>query len=127
MIGLAPQLTRETLDAWVAAHPPRFYPPTQSLYKTITHAVISEQLPLPSMEDLEQCQFRVGDLSHAQIAYAATTDDVVPLTLRPPEIILGGPWYQTVDIWTLGALVGLPIVTFLAFGIDIDICSRYSR
>ncbi|KAH7904191.1 kinase-like domain-containing protein [Hygrophoropsis aurantiaca] len=33
-----------------------------------------------------------------------TTDDITPLGLRPPEIVLGGEWNESVDIWTYGCI-----------------------
>jgi serine/threonine protein kinase len=41
----------------------------------------------------------------AQFVSDQTTDDITPLGLRPPEIVLGGEWDQSVDIWTFGCLV----------------------
>ncbi|KAF5391965.1 hypothetical protein D9757_003287 [Collybiopsis confluens] len=104
MIATSTELTPQALDDWVAEHPARVYPPMQSLTKVIIKAFISEKLPFPSIENLAQCDFAVGDLSHSQIVDNQTTDDIVPLTLRPPEVMLGGAWTPSVDIWTLGAL-----------------------
>ncbi|KAF9061905.1 kinase-like domain-containing protein, partial [Rhodocollybia butyracea] len=105
MIGMSPQLTTKALEHWVAAHPARVYLPLQSLYKMVTSAFKSETLPLPSIDDLAQCTFRLTDVGHSQVVNDQTTDDITPLTLRPPEVILGGQWTESVDMWTLGAVV----------------------
>ena len=41
----------------------------------------------------------------AQFISDQTTDDITPLGLRPPEVMLGGKWDESVDIWTFGCLV----------------------
>ncbi len=105
MIALSPRFDYETLSNWVANHPPQLHPPTKSLHKTITRAYVSEPLPVPEPDELIRCDFRLVDLSHAQIVDEQTTDDITPLTLRPPEVMLAGPWSEKVDIWTLGCLV----------------------
>jgi serine/threonine-protein kinase SRPK3 len=43
----------------------------------------------------------------AQFLDDQTTDDITPLGLRPPEIILGAEWDHSVDIWTFGCLVSI--------------------
>lgn len=85
MVSLAPSWSDETVPAWVQDHPPQF--------------------PPPSVEELEVCDFKLGDLSNAQELDDQTTDYITPLTLRAPEVILGGPWDEKVDIWTFGCLV----------------------
>ena len=49
-------------------------------------------------------------LCAAQEVDDATTDEITPLTLRPPEVILGGPWNENVDIWTFGCVVRAPLL-----------------
>ena len=44
----------------------------------------------------------------AQIVSDQTTDDITPLGLRAPEVVLGGEWNESVDIWTFGCMVSLP-------------------
>ncbi|KXN87249.1 Serine/threonine-protein kinase SRPK [Leucoagaricus sp. SymC.cos] len=105
MVSLAPSWSDETVAAWVCDHPPRVYSPFQSLYKVMTEAIVSEEFPPPSVEELEACDFKVADLSNAQELDDQTTDHITPLTLRAPEVILGGPWDEKVDIWTFGCLV----------------------
>lgn len=108
MIAMSTSLTPQVLDDWVAAHPARVYPPIQSLTKTVTNAFVSEKLPLPSIDELAQYNFVVGDISHSQFVKNQTTDHIIPLTLRPPEVMLAGEWRHSVDIWTLGALASTP-------------------
>ncbi|KAG5729411.1 hypothetical protein E4T56_gene2371 [Termitomyces sp. T112] len=54
---------------------------------------------------LAAATFRIADWGHAQIVDEQTTDDITPLHLSPPEVILGGEWDQSVDTWTYGCLV----------------------
>jgi serine/threonine-protein kinase SRPK3 len=50
----------------------------------------------------------------AQFVSDQTTDNITPLGLRPPEIVLGGEWDESVDIWTFGCMVsvGSPIIVY---------------
>ncbi|KAE9382869.1 kinase-like protein [Gymnopus androsaceus JB14] len=105
MLSITPSLSSNVIDDWVLAHPPRVYPPSQSLYKIVTNAFVSERLPIPSIADLTLCDYKLADFSHAQQIDEQTTDHITPLTLRAPEVILGGPWDEEVDIWTFGCLV----------------------
>ena len=41
----------------------------------------------------------------AQPSTLHTVNDITANALRPPEIILRGPWDEKVDIWTFGCLV----------------------
>lgn len=105
MVSLAPSWSDETVSAWVRDNPPRVYGPVQSLYKVVTEAIVSEEFPPPSVEELGACDFKVADLSNAQELDDQTTDHITPLTLRSPEVVLGGTWNEKVDIWTFGCLV----------------------
>ncbi|KAF8886015.1 kinase-like domain-containing protein [Infundibulicybe gibba] len=68
-------------------------------------AIDTWPLPPPSLDALASCNFKLADFSNAQFVDDQTTDDITPLGLRPPEVILGGEWNQSVDIWTFGCLV----------------------
>ncbi|KAJ7720864.1 kinase-like domain-containing protein [Mycena maculata] len=105
MVGLLPSSTTQGIDAWVLEHEPHVYGPCQSLDKVVTQAFVSTQMPLPSMAELETCDFKVADFSNAQELDDWTSNEVTSLTLRAPEIILGGPWNEKIDIWSLGCLV----------------------
>ncbi|KAF8207814.1 kinase-like domain-containing protein [Mycena galopus ATCC 62051] len=123
MVGLLPtSSTTQGVDAWVLEHRPHVYGPCRSLDKVVTQAFVSTQMPFPSMAELETCDFKVADFSNgdfSQLSVLAlivlflpaqelddpTSDEVSPLTLRAPEIILGGPWDEKIDIWSFGCLV----------------------
>ncbi|KAJ6606991.1 kinase-like domain-containing protein [Mycena sp. CBHHK59/15] len=96
MVGLTPSSTTQTIDDWARAHSPRVYGPCQSLYKVVTEAFVSNPLPVPSVAELETCTFKLGDFSNAQQVDDQTTDHITPLTLRPPELILGAHGVFTV-------------------------------
>lgn len=52
-----------------------------------------------------QRTFVVADFGHAQLIDNHTENKISPPPLRPPEIIIGGPWDAKVDIWTFGCLI----------------------
>ncbi|KAG6873941.1 hypothetical protein C0995_008980 [Termitomyces sp. Mi166 len=106
MVAPSKVRTHHTIAEWLKNNPPQTYPPTPSLMGMVT-SFVSKQLPDPTVDDLATATFQIADWGQAQIVDDQTTDDVTPLLVRPPEIILGGEWDQSVDIWTYGCLVGV--------------------
>lgn len=122
MISLGPQWTPRAIDNWVLENPPRTYPPERSLNKTVS-VFLSQSFPPPTLDELASCNFKLADFSNgrssnsllghlrgsyhvsAQFVSDQTTDDITPLGLRPPEVVLGGEWNESVDIWTFGCMV----------------------
>jgi serine/threonine-protein kinase SRPK3 len=124
MIDLGRQWTTDTIDNWVTGNLPRTYPPERSLNKMVS-AFVSQSFPPPTLDELSLCNFTLADfsngtssessleflaicdlLSHlAQFVSDQTTDDITPLGLRAPEVVLGGEWNESVDIWTFGCMV----------------------
>ncbi|KAF8335635.1 kinase-like protein [Amanita rubescens] len=104
MIDLERHWTTETIDTWVRENPPRTYAPERSLNKMVT-AFVSQSLPPSSLDALSSCNFKLADFSSAQFSSDQTTDNITPLGLRPPEVVLGGEWGESVDIWTFGCMV----------------------
>ncbi|KAF8886016.1 kinase-like domain-containing protein [Infundibulicybe gibba] len=84
MVVLGDHWTNEAIDAWVKENPPQTWLPVQSLGKWL---------------------LQLTRVCVAQFVDDQTTDDITPLGLRPPEVVLGGEWNQSVDIWTFGCLV----------------------
>ncbi|THH16403.1 hypothetical protein EW146_g4246 [Bondarzewia mesenterica] len=100
-LGIAHTARPSTLKANL----PRTYEPTRSLDKMVTSYVTQKFPPPPtSLAQLASGSFKLSDFGNAQIVDSQTTDDITPLDLRPPEIVLGGDWDQSVDIWTFGCL-----------------------
>ncbi|PPQ72735.1 hypothetical protein CVT26_003021 [Gymnopilus dilepis] len=118
MIELGPFWTTEAIDKWLAENPPRTYPPERSLNKMVS-VLISHFFPPPTLDQIQFCNFKLADFSSddvklfhpatntvaAQIVSDQTTDDITPLGLRAPEVVLGGEWNESVDIWTFGCMV----------------------
>ncbi|TFK73237.1 kinase-like protein [Pluteus cervinus] len=101
MVALEPQFD---IAQWLAENPPKAYDPVPS-FKGPVVSYKSHQFPPPPFEELSNARFIVSDFRSAQILAHKSTDHITPLGLRSPEIVLGGPWDQSVDIWTLGNLV----------------------
>jgi len=100
MIGLGRHWTTDAIDNWVMGNPPRTHAPERSLNKMVS-VYISQSFPPPTLDELPTCNFKLS----AQFVSDQTTDDITPLGLRPPEVVLGGEWNESVDIWTFGCLV----------------------
>ncbi|KAF8803175.1 kinase-like protein [Phlegmacium glaucopus] len=104
MIDLGRHWTTDAIDNWVMENPPRTYAPERSLNKMVS-AFLSQSFPPPTLDELPSCNFKLADFSNAQFVSDQTTDDITPLGLRPPEVVLGGEWNESVDIWTFGCMV----------------------
>ena len=97
--------------------------------------IVSQSLPPPTLDEHVSYNFRLADFSNGPfdelwhflflIAYVSTaqfvsdqtTDDITPLGLRPPEVVLGGEWNESVDVWTYGCMVSsflVNVYTYLA-------------
>ncbi|EKM80544.1 hypothetical protein AGABI1DRAFT_112326 [Agaricus bisporus var. burnettii JB137-S8] len=111
LVSLAPTWSDAKVSEWVSDHPPRlnvsedFYKSLENFDTRAALAFISEEFPRPTVEELGTCQFKIGGFSKAQDLYRRTTNDIAPLALRPPEVILGYGWGAPVDIWMFGCLV----------------------
>ncbi|OBZ75217.1 hypothetical protein A0H81_04520 [Grifola frondosa] len=79
-------------DAYVAA---------EILTGYVSH--VDREHELRELEILQQ--HSLSDFSDVQFVSDQTTDDITPLGLRPPEVILGGgKWDESLDIWTFGCI-----------------------
>ncbi|KAF8516871.1 kinase-like domain-containing protein [Gautieria morchelliformis] len=92
------------VEALLASDPPRRHPPEASFDGTV-QAAVSQPLPIPTAEEAMQCTYVVADFGSAQSITNDITDEITAYPLRPPEILIGGPWNEKVDIWTFGCLV----------------------
>ena len=55
----------------------------------------------------------IGSITAQWLAHV-DGDTVQPLALRAPEVILGCPWDEKIDIWSVGCLVSThPILSVL--------------
>ncbi|KAJ7764787.1 kinase-like protein [Mycena metata] len=71
----------------------------------IVFPCVSQPFPGPSLEDSMNRTYILGDFGSAQPIGKPLSDEITPNALRPPEIILGAPWDEKVDIWTFGCLI----------------------
>ncbi|KZT01010.1 kinase-like protein [Laetiporus sulphureus 93-53] len=98
------RMSTHDFDELLASDPSRRHPPEAS-QDGIVQSAVSQPLPLPSLQEAMQRTFALGDFGSAQPIDKHTVDHITAVHLRPPEIIIGGPWNETVDIWTFGCLV----------------------
>ncbi|KAG2350165.1 kinase-like protein [Suillus weaverae] len=105
--------------------PSRRHPPEES-HGGIMQAAVSQPLPIPTLQEALQRTFVLADFGNAQPTFAHMHDEITAGDLRPPEIFLGGPWNETVDIWSFGCLIfeliiGQPFFRFRPFPpLDLD-------
>ncbi|KIJ62429.1 hypothetical protein HYDPIDRAFT_169105 [Hydnomerulius pinastri MD-312] len=103
LVALSQHWSPRALTEWLKDNPPQAYPPERSLTKMVT-AFVTQSFPDPTVDELALGTFKLADWGSAQFVDRQTTDDITPLGLRPPEIILGGEWDESVDIWTYGCI-----------------------
>ncbi|KAK7051340.1 hypothetical protein VNI00_004840 [Paramarasmius palmivorus] len=108
-------LTCEEISSILRSDPSRRQA-AEASWDGIVHAALSQPLPMPVIQDFAERSFILGDLGSAQPIdpEQRTTDIITPPALRAPEVYLGGPWNEKVDIWSFGCLVyevtvGLPL------------------
>ncbi|KAF8531902.1 kinase-like protein [Gautieria morchelliformis] len=92
------------VEGLLASDPPRRHPLEASVDGTV-QAAVSQPLPIPTAEEATQCTYVVADFGSAQSITNQIADEITAYPLRPPEILIGGPWNEKVDIWTFGCLV----------------------
>ncbi|PBK97719.1 kinase-like protein [Armillaria gallica] len=98
-------LTTDDFDTLVASDPPRRHPPEASHDGLSVQAAVSQPLPLPTLQEAMQLNFLLADFGSAQPLFIQTQNEISAPQLRPPEIMIGGPWDAEVDIWAFGCLV----------------------
>ncbi|TFK74735.1 hypothetical protein BDN72DRAFT_629221 [Pluteus cervinus] len=92
------------IEAWLAKNPPKTYDPVPSP-KGLVESWVSHQFPPAQVNELSDVSFFLYNLSNARFVGRTKPEIVTPLELRPPEILLGGEWDESIDIWMLGNLV----------------------
>ncbi|KAJ6555185.1 kinase-like domain-containing protein [Mycena vulgaris] len=98
-------LSTPEINGLLEADPARRHEVEASFDGLLQNAV-SQPIPGPSMEEEGMTRsYVLGDFGSAQPIGKPRTDHITPVSLRPPEIWLGGPWNEKVDIWTFGCLV----------------------
>lgn len=116
MISPPPEATPDIGD-----DPPRRHPP-EKCWASDVEVAVSQPIFLSDAQDALRSTFILADLemvdsanrfslssipdavSPAQFVNRIVVDGITHEALRPPEVILRGPW-DKVDIWTFGCLV----------------------
>ncbi|KAG2143114.1 kinase-like domain-containing protein [Suillus cothurnatus] len=104
MITLSDAWTTEAITEWLRANPPVTHPPECSLTKVVM-AFVTQSFSPPTLSELAVGKFTLADWGSAQFFNRQTTDNITPLGLRPPEIVLGGEWDESV----FNALTNCPL------------------
>ncbi|KAG8704859.1 hypothetical protein FRC08_002009 [Ceratobasidium sp. 394] len=80
------------------------------------HMVESQPLPLSLTSfDPHEVEIVITDFGCSHWVYQHFKEDVQPLALRAPEVVLGHTWDQSVDIWGVGCLGIELLVGFAVF------------
>ncbi|KAG8956454.1 hypothetical protein FRC03_010832 [Tulasnella sp. 419] len=96
------------ITQYIDSHPAESYPPryAPSLSPDPIITIVSQPLPnFDLKEDGSNLHIRIADFGHATwIDKRYEEEDVQPVGLRAPEVILGHPWSTPIDIWAVGCL-----------------------
>ncbi|KAG9075248.1 hypothetical protein FS749_013100 [Ceratobasidium sp. UAMH 11750] len=108
------QDVRSVIERDIVEHPPR----TRSTFcevETTARMVVSQPLgPTLDSLDVHEVDTVIVDFGNAHWAHHHFREVVQPYNLRAPEVVLGYPWTQAVDIWAMGCLttellIGSPV------------------
>ncbi|KAK0464509.1 kinase-like protein [Desarmillaria tabescens] len=94
-------LSTDDFDKLLASDPSRRH----ASHDGSVQAAVSQPLPIPTLQDAMKQNFLVGDFGSAQPIFIHTENEISALPLRPPKIMIGGPWNAKVDIWAFGCLI----------------------
>ncbi|THU76920.1 kinase-like protein [Dendrothele bispora CBS 962.96] len=97
-------MSTEQIDEWLASDPPRCHAPELS-EDGLVQAAISQPLPIISIEEAMCRDFAIGDFGNALPKNTYQGLEISPPELRAPEVFIGSPWDEKVDIWSFGCLV----------------------
>ncbi|KAK0448897.1 kinase-like protein [Desarmillaria tabescens] len=97
-------MSTSDFDELLTSDPPRRHDPELS-YEGLVTVAVSQPLPIPTLQEAMQRTFLVADFGSAQPVDVHDQEEISPIALRAPEIIIGGPWNEKVDIWSFGCLV----------------------
>ncbi|KAK0493134.1 kinase-like domain-containing protein [Armillaria luteobubalina] len=77
------------IDNFLASDPSHQHP-LENSHDGLINVAVSQPLPIPTLQEAMQRAFVVGDFGSAQLMYTRSHEEITPLSLRPPEIIIGG-------------------------------------
>ncbi|KAK0470806.1 kinase-like protein [Armillaria novae-zelandiae] len=97
-------VSTEDIDKLFASDPSLRHP-LENSHDGLVNAAVSHLLPIPTLREAMQRDFVLDDFGSAQFIYTCSHKEISPLSLRPPDIIIGGSWDEKVDIWTFGCLI----------------------
>ncbi|OBZ67871.1 Serine/threonine-protein kinase SRPK [Grifola frondosa] len=85
---------------------PAEYYPTRVIDGKEVITAVTQPLPLPADDGLDIAEFDIciGDFGSARWLGENRTEQCQPLLLRAPEVVIGYPWNEKIDIWSLGCL-----------------------
>jgi serine/threonine protein kinase len=55
----------------------------------------------------------LSDFGEARIDKGSNRGDIMPGIYRAPEVILDMEWDCKVDVWSIGTMVSLPIISYM--------------
>ncbi|KAG8744062.1 hypothetical protein FRC10_010847 [Ceratobasidium sp. 414] len=94
----------------IAEHPSRTHKTYQDAQPS-AHMVESQPMPLALASfDPHKADAVIADFGYSHWVHHHFREDVQPLALRAPEVVLGHSWNQSVDIWGVGCL-GIELLT----------------
>ncbi|KAH9948887.1 kinase-like domain-containing protein [Amylocystis lapponica] len=115
LLSFDKQVTDSLIQACFEERPAHTYP-VRNIDGVDTVTVKSQSLPIPSNEVVHPLQYsiKLADFGSAQFLDKRRTDKLQPVRLRAPEVVLGLPWDEKIDIWSVGCiafewLVGNPL------------------
>ncbi|CAA7266685.1 unnamed protein product [Cyclocybe aegerita] len=101
-----PSASYDAVSSLLRTDPSEMNPPDKSVVLGEVQSAKSQPLVVAlSLEEALRSSYVLGDLGHAQILDNRTAAMISDELYRAPEVILGGFWDQSVDMWAFGCIV----------------------
>ncbi|KAJ3496885.1 hypothetical protein NLJ89_g10424 [Agrocybe chaxingu] len=102
----SPSASYDAISSLLSNSPSEMNPPDKNVVSGEVQSAKSQPLSASlSLEEALRSSYVLGDFGHAQVLNNRTVDLISDELYRAPEVILGGPWDQSVDIWAFGCIV----------------------
>lgn len=85
--------TTEDIKKWLKEDTPR-----------VVQTAVSQTMKLPSDEEALRATYVLADFGHALPVSPRANCTISPVLLRAPEVVLGGEWDTSADMWSFGCL-----------------------
>ncbi|KAH9948889.1 kinase-like domain-containing protein [Amylocystis lapponica] len=106
LLSFSKDITEELIRLYDEVVPAETWP-KRTIDGISVETVKSQPLPIPGFQDLHPAKYviKVADFNVAQWLGQRRTHSAQSAEFRAPEVVVGYPWDEKIDIWSLGCMV----------------------